>query len=404
MNQNPNNRPASSSQRPAGSTQRPASANAVPRPGIRQASPGVRRPANSVRQPQRPSPAPVQKSGIRKTTVIGLFLLVLFLVCFTFYSCRFLTVSPDDPPETRGTESSVTTVPGTNPPVTNPPVTNPPVTNPPVTNPPVTEPGPLNPPAGATVIVLDPGHGFFDSGCSNDALGDWTEKTLTLDICRRIEAILKESGIYVIFTHDGVTFPHNDEIDAIAAESGFSMEAFARKLIQDYGFDKNNNPVNENDVWKAFAGNLLETGTGKNIFNVYERAYYISALAQKTDITAMVSVHVNSVDVTNPNIDATKFHGMTVSYCTANDQRLASKKLQKSVSDALAAAFPEKRLIRYADPWYDSLVVCKYTAVPTILIETGYATDPVDAADFCDEQYRQKLAAAIAAGVLNAVG
>lgn len=405
MNQNQNNRPAgsqprpASAQRPAGSTQRPASANAAPRPGIRQATPGVKRPATGTRQPQRTAPAPAPKSGIRKTTVLGIFLLVLFLVCFTLYSCRFLASSPDDPEDTRGAEPTVTTEPGTEPPATTEPVTNPPVTNPPVT-----EPGPLNPPAGAKIVVLDPGHGFFDTGCSNEALGDWTEKTLTMDICRRIEAILKESGIYVILTHDGVTFPHNDEIDAIAAESSFSMEAFARKLIQDYGFDKNNNPVNENDVWKAFAGNLLETGTGKNIFNVYERAYYISALAQKTDIAAMVSVHVNSVDVTNPNIDATKFHGMTVSYCTANGHRLASMQLQKSVSDALAEAFPGKRLIRYADPWYDSLVVCKYTDVPTILIETGYATDPTDAADFCDEQYRQKLAAAIAAGVLNAVG
>ena len=399
-------RPTGSTPRPAGAGQRPASgtrpassgtrpATAAPRPGIRQAPSGTARPSSSGRQPQRQTPP---KSGIRKTTVIGLCLLVLFLVCFTLYSCRFLAVSPDNPPETtHGTEPPVTTVPGTEPPVTNPPVTNPPVTNPPVTEPPVT------PPADATVVILDPGHGFFDGGCSNDALGNWIEKTLTMDICRRIEPILKASGIYVLYTHDGETFPSNSEIDAIAAENGFAIEPFVRKLIQDYGFDKQNNPVDENSVWKAFSGNLLDTGTGKNIFNVYERAYYVSALAKNMSISAMVSVHVNSVDVTNPNIDASKFHGMTVSYCTSNDQRLASMKLQKSVSDELAAAFPEKRLIRYADPWYDSLVICKYSAVPTILIETGYATDPTDAADFCDEAYRQKLAETIAAGIIGAV-
>lgn len=367
-------RPAGSTQRPAGSTQRTTAQSAQ------------RRPVTS--QP---------KSQLSKTTIIGLVLLALFLLCFTLYSCQFLTGSPDNPPETT---PSTDEPPVTDPSSTDePPVTDPPETKPPVTDPP-TEPGHVDPPADALVVVLDPGHGFWDGGCSNEALGDWVEKTLTIDICGRIAPILRSAGVYVIYTHDGSTFPNNDEIAALAAESGFSMEAFARKLIKDYGFDKNDKPVNENDVWNAFAGNLLDTGSGKNIFNVYERAYYISALAQKTHIDAAVSVHVNSVDVTNPNIDATKFHGMTVSYCTSNDQRLASMKLQKSVSDALAEAFPEKRVIRYADPWYDSLVICKYSAAPTILIETGYATDPTDAADFCDEAYRQKLAETIAAGIL----
>ena len=48
-------------------------------------------------------------------------------------------------------------------------------------------------------IILDPGHGADDVGCSYDGIN---EKDINYDIALRLEKLLKESGYKVILTHD----------------------------------------------------------------------------------------------------------------------------------------------------------------------------------------------------------
>ena len=49
------------------------------------------------------------------------------------------------------------------------------------------------------LIILDPGHGADDVGCSYDGIN---EKDINYDIALRVEKLLKESGYKVILTHD----------------------------------------------------------------------------------------------------------------------------------------------------------------------------------------------------------
>ena len=49
------------------------------------------------------------------------------------------------------------------------------------------------------LIILDPGHGADDVGCSYDGIN---EKDINYDIALRLEKILNESGYKVIFTHN----------------------------------------------------------------------------------------------------------------------------------------------------------------------------------------------------------
>ena len=49
------------------------------------------------------------------------------------------------------------------------------------------------------LIILDPGHGANDVGCSYDGIN---EKDINYDIALRLEKILNESGYKVIFTHN----------------------------------------------------------------------------------------------------------------------------------------------------------------------------------------------------------
>jgi N-acetylmuramoyl-L-alanine amidase len=72
----------------------------------------------------------------------------------------------------------------------------------------VAAPAPLDPgafPLGVRRIVLDPGHGGLDPGAQarHEPAGDLAEKTITLDVARRLGALLRESGLEVTLTRDG---------------------------------------------------------------------------------------------------------------------------------------------------------------------------------------------------------
>ncbi len=54
------------------------------------------------------------------------------------------------------------------------------------------------------VIVIDPGHGGKDPGASGQ---QYQEKTLTLNIAKELERSLKATGMNVIMTRDGDTYP-----------------------------------------------------------------------------------------------------------------------------------------------------------------------------------------------------
>jgi N-acetylmuramoyl-L-alanine amidase len=59
------------------------------------------------------------------------------------------------------------------------------------------------------VVVLDPGHGGRDGGASPSA--DLKEKTITLDICKKIAQLLSDRGHVVYLTRNSDTFVELDE-------------------------------------------------------------------------------------------------------------------------------------------------------------------------------------------------
>jgi len=398
MNQNKNPDSASrpvprqgtAPQRPAGAPQRP-----LPRPGVRVAPGGSPTPKRA--------PVPGTPRRKKRSPIPLILLLIVFLISGGFYVYEFLIPhethipaggTPHDPPAT----NPITDEPGSG---TDGTTELPPDTE---TSDTGSSSGPADNPAPAYTVVLDPGHGFGDVGCTSDHLNGVYEHELTLDMCKKIEQILAQSGVTVLYTHNGKSFPLTTELDRKAASLSYSLEAFARELIRNHGFDKNGNAVDENATWDRFSSYLSDAGTGANLFNVYERAYYINLLAKEKAVDAMVSVHVNSVDLSDPAVNLENFHGYTVSYSNCNDYAAMSSALQAKVSDALTEHFPDKRVVRYSDPWYDSLVVLKYSAVPAILVETGYCVQPDEAADFLSEEWRGEMARAISDGVLAYLG
>ncbi|MFH1454638.1 MAG: N-acetylmuramoyl-L-alanine amidase [Armatimonadota bacterium] len=78
-------------------------------------------------------------------------------------------------------------------------------------------------PAKGKIICIDPGHGGSDTGAINRSLGIY-EKTLNLDISRRLRDILIREGWNVIMTRD-------EDEDVTSAEASAAQELGARAKI-----------------------------------------------------------------------------------------------------------------------------------------------------------------------------
>ncbi len=217
---------------------------------------------------------------------------------------------------------------------------------------------------GIATVLLDAGHGFGDVGCVSEYLGDLYEHHLTMDFTKRLAKMLEEMGLNVLLTHDGVNLPNMSET-VLEAE----------KLSIDFDCEK--------------------ITTENNIFEAYERTLYANVLAQKTEIDLFFSIHVNA------NADTNTAEGFEIDYCAENDSSEMTSFVFDAVCARLEASYPERRLKKFADSWDMSFVVNKYTAMPSILFETAYASTPSEAALLLDENWRDALMRAIADGILD---
>lgn len=217
---------------------------------------------------------------------------------------------------------------------------------------------------GIATVLIDPGHGFGDVGCISEYLGDVYEHHLTMDFAKRLEKMLHGLGYNVLFTHDGENIPNMAEVSAEAYSLGVDFEA-ERVTAQN------------------------------NIFDAYERTVYANVLAKKTEIDLFFSIHVNA------NADTNTAEGFEIDYCAENESTEMSSFAFDAICARLEAAYPERRLKKFADTWDMSFVVNKYTAVPSILFETAYASTPTEAELLMDESWRESLMQTIADGIAD---
>lgn len=216
---------------------------------------------------------------------------------------------------------------------------------------------------GDTVIMLDAGHGFDDPGCTSPYLGSYHEKDITLKVVNMIKSELMSQGYSVMLTHDGNSFP---------------SEASIEESAQKYGIVYKPNKFFYN-----------------NIFSAYERTIYTDILCIENDLDLFVSIHVNS----NPDTDTAT--GFSIDYCAENPFSSLSKKLMEDVSAQLRIDFPDNKMVHFADSWEDSLIVTKYTLMPSILVEMGFASTKSDAENIINEEWQQKFAVSVANGIIS---
>lgn len=208
---------------------------------------------------------------------------------------------------------------------------------------------------GKTVICLDAGHGFGDVGCQS--IYGFDEKDITLVITKKLQAQLEKKGAEVVLTHDGESYPDENEILASASALGINADP-----------DK----IKDNDI-----------------FSAYERSVWLNVLDETHHFDLFVSIHINSIE------DHPEISGFSVDYYEKNPSVGFLRRLTEGIENMLTDKFSSEVRI-FEDNYEEAYIVNKYTNAPSILIETGYATNQSDAADLQNGVWQDKFAESLA--------
>lgn len=236
-------------------------------------------------------------------------------------------------------------------------------------------------------VVLDPGHGFGDTGCPfpNSSL---LEKDLTPVLVGKVRDVLEADGITVLLTHDGQHFPDGTELNSLASSLSYDLDAYLTRLIGRYS---GRDSVRQAETVSTFKNGINDD----DLFNIYERSYYANLLSAgaETPAALFVSIHVNA------NENSSSLCGFELYRCTDTPHAEASLTLMNALERGLQGAFPQTTLRKIPWDWEEAFAVNKYPDMPSVLIESGYATNPSDAANLQDEAWQNTFARAIADGI-----
>jgi N-acetylmuramoyl-L-alanine amidase len=229
------------------------------------------------------------------------------------------------------------------------------------------------PPAPAKalpVIVIDPGHGGVETGAVGPS--GLQEKDLTLDLARRLKALLERQGVTVVLTRDDDRILPLDDRTAIANHN--------RAIL--------------------FISLHLNASKRKTAFGA--ETYYLSTSA--TDVEARTLAGLENKAYTPPDaaaaaapVEAAPDRGLElILWDLAQNSFIAeSSRLAEAVQTELNAMTGVRdRGVRQAP-----FRVLMGATMPAILIEAGFISNPEEEARFKNEEYKQKIVEAIARAV-----
>ena len=216
------------------------------------------------------------------------------------------------------------------------------------------------PDASRPLVVIDAGHGGYDPGA-----GSWplVEKVLTLRLAKALrEDLLAGGGIRVALTRDG------DRFLALSERSGI-----ARRLGADLFISIHADSIENGEAQGASIYTLSEKGTSQTAARMAERE-------NRADSVNGVSLESASDAVSAILVDLSQREALGNSSDFARlVLREVRGKLRLHDQEVQSAAF----------------VVLKSPDVPSVLVESGYVSNPVDVAFLSSEQGQETFARAI---------
>ena len=212
------------------------------------------------------------------------------------------------------------------------------------------------------LVVIDAGHGGVDPGAINPLTG-LREKDVTLQIARQIrDALLASGRVRVALTRE------DDKYLVLRERYGV-----ARRLKADLFISVHCDSTGSENATGASVYTLSEVASDKE-------AARLAARENKADVIGGINLGDAGADVSSILIDLTQRETMNHS---AGFARLLGREAQGLVP--LKPSFHRMA----------SLMVLKAPDLPSVLFETGYISNPQDAAFLTSSQGRERIAESV---------
>ncbi|MFC4453192.1 N-acetylmuramoyl-L-alanine amidase [Deinococcus sonorensis] len=218
-------------------------------------------------------------------------------------------------------------------------------------------------------VVIDPGHGGVDSGMASTWV---TEKQVTLDVGLRVRAYLEAHGVKVIMTRDRDTQLSRDKQTDLEMRSRLAKAGTVNAYISIH--------VN--------AGNSAAQGI--------ETYYFGSSLGSSNRSLAVSENGGGNVGETLTRQASSTAQNL-VGDLLSQAKLAFSANLARSVQSALIGSTSAVNRGVHSDAFY----VIRNPTVPAILTEIGFGSNPAEGARLAQPAYRDRVAVAIARGILS---
>ncbi len=205
-------------------------------------------------------------------------------------------------------------------------------------------------PKKVTTICLDPGHGGKDTGFRIGRFFAHNEKSYTLALALELKQQLQKAGFNVILTRDKDVYPELPVRPDIANRRGA-------------------------DLFVSLHFNAITGGASSSVQG--PETYCITPVGAS-------SSNAQGVGAGSGSAVANRFEDKSL---------LLAYQVQKSLVRNLGAEDRGVRRARFA--------VLRDAAMPSILIEGGYMSHPVEGKKIFDAKYRQQMAAALVKAIVN---
>ena len=202
------------------------------------------------------------------------------------------------------------------------------------------------------IICLDPGHGYDDPGTDSEWLGELSEKDITLDIAKRVAAIINER--------------------------------YSGELPLDIYLTRESDVAPEDAERNKY---------GQYLFNPQKRETYIESLGY---VDALVSIHCDYYAEDPKRDGVCIFYSLNVNKSSVSLGLDVANGILSSVGVSASGRKPDVQYTYYDDAYY----MTKCTPFPAILIECGFISNETEAKNMLDDGWKDKMAEGIAEGIM----
>ena len=217
------------------------------------------------------------------------------------------------------------------------------------------------------VIVLDPGHGGADPGAIGPS--GIFEKQITIAMARELKTILEASGRYKV-----VLTRNQDKFIKLRDRVEISRKSGAELFISIHADSIKNKKISGSSVYT-----LSEKASDKEAAMLAERE-------NKVDLIAGIDLSGETKEVTNILIDLAQRESMNESASFANILVGELKRNSKVL----------RNTHRFA-----GFAVLKAPDVPSVLLELGFLSNPIDERNLRSKDYRKKIGMSVLQGIDN---